>query len=353
MANPRLAVLDPGLSSTIQDAGRFGYRRFGVSTSGTADNLSMAIANRLVGNADGEATVEMTLSGGSYRVEAQHCRVAVAGADMTLSVNGEEVPSFSALDLKEDDELRIGSARTGLRAYLAVAGGFAIPPALDSRSTHARSGLGGLAGCALASGDELPLNCEHEPTSPPLELPRDHWPDFGGPIRVILGPQADAFTKKGISAFIEGPYTVSNKSDRMGCQLEGPVIEHRDGFNIISDGVIAGSIQVPGHGRPLLLLADCQTTGGYPKIATVVSADLFKAGQRRPGEEVRFVAVGDAEAARLRSEKKAFLDALPSRFRIAIRGPRTPSAADLLSNNLVSGVVAADVQGEARRRRFR
>lgn len=338
MPKPALSIVGAGMFSTIQDLGRYGYRRFGVSLSGAVDPLSMAIANALVGNAAGEAAVEMTLTGGEFLVEAEHCRIAVAGAELAFRINGAAA-IYRAHDLVGGDRLRFATARAGMRAYLAVAGGFDIAPVLGSCSTHVRSRMGGIEGRKLAAGDRLPLRSEARPDTPALALPAAHRPEFGGAIHVMLGPQADAFTEAGLQTFLSGAYQISIKADRMGCQLDGPPVQHKDGFNIISDGIVPGSVQVPGHGRPIVLLADCQTTGGYPKIATVIAADLRKIGQRRPGDRIDFAVVDEAEALRRAVAERRILEEITTRFLPASDAARRPTTSDLLSRNLVSGVV--------------
>lgn len=333
-----LTVVEPGMQSTVQDLGRFGLQRYGISAAGPIDPLSMRIANALVGNALGEAVVELTLSGGTYRVEAEHCRLVVAGADMPLTIDGAKAESYRAHDLPRGSVVSIGFARKGMRAYLAVAGGFAIAPVLGSRSTHLRSHLGGLEGRALKAGDALPLR-QPRAAGRPLTLREQNRPVFIGPVRVLLGPQDDAFTPAGIETFLSSVYTVTSKTDRMGCQLDGPPIEHRNGFNIISDGIVNGSIQVPGSGTPIVLLADRQSTGGYPKIATVVSADLARIGQARIGEPIRFEAVSEEEAARSAVAWNEVVERT-----IALIEPvglAELSTETLMSLNLIGGVVSA------------
>lgn len=339
MTRPALNIIEAGMFSTIQDLGRYGYRRFGVSLSGAVDPFSLAIANALVGNGPGEAALEMTLNGGEFLVEADYCRVAVAGADLPFRINDTAAASYRAHDLARGDRLRFTTARAGMRAYLAVAGGFDIAPVLGSRSTHVRSRMGGIEGRIVAAGDRLPLRSEAPPDTPTLALPAMHWPEFGGPVHVMLGPQADAFTEEGLQAFRDGDYHISAKADRMGCQLDGPPIQHKDGFNIISDGIVPGSVQVPGHGRPIILLADCQTTGGYPKIATVIAADLRKVGQRRPGDPINFALVDEAEALRRASIERRLMEEIATRVLPARDAARRPTTAELLSRNLISGVV--------------
>jgi biotin-dependent carboxylase-like uncharacterized protein len=301
MSEDILRVIEPGLSTTVQDRGRFGSQPYGVSASGAVDVMSFTIANHLVGNVLGEAALEMTMSGGIYEVIVDAVAVAVAGADMPLSANGQALAPYRTHLLRRGARLEIGVARSGLRAYLAVAGGIAVPPILGSRSTHLRSHLGGLDGRALAPGDLLPGYPLGKPVSQ-LRLGEDRRPYFGGFVHIMRGPQDDAFEPHALQMLTSGRYFISVQFDRMGARLDGPALPFRDGFNIVSDGIAAGSIQIPGHGRPLVLLADRQTTGGYPKIATVTTPDLGRIGQRRPNERVRFrmVSPDEAEEAYLR-----------------------------------------------------
>lgn len=335
-----LLISDAGLFSSLQDFGRFGFQRFGISASGAMDDVAMSFANALVGNPLGAAVVEMALVGAGFVVEADRCRIAVAGGDFPLLINGLPAETFAAHDLSRGDRLKLGLARAGARCYLAVAGGFDIEPVLGSCSTHSRSALGGLDGGPLKAGDALPLN-RAAPDGPLLELPSDHIPRTDGPIRVLLGPQDDAFTPVGIETFLSSAYTISQKADRMGCQLEGPVIEHRAGFNIVSDGIMNGSIQVPGNGRPIILLADRQSTGGYPKIATVIGPDLHRLAQRRPGDIVRFHGVSEDEAASLARRHAEEMKAMLGAIRPTHRKPSMLDSERLLGANLVSGVVSA------------
>ncbi|MCJ2020654.1 biotin-dependent carboxyltransferase family protein [Methylobacterium sp. E-065] len=333
-----LRVIAPGVASTLQDAGRPGYLRYGISGSGAMDPDLLALANGLVGNPFDAAVIEMAMVGPTLVCEAETCRVALAGAPFAMALGGRILDPFTACDLRRGDRLTLGAPRHGLRAYLAVAGGFAVAPMLGSVSTHTRTRLGGLAGEALAAGDLLPLRAP-VPAGRPLTLPLVHRPRLGGPIRVVLGPQADGFTPEGIHTFLSAPYTLSARADRMGCHLDGPAIAHADGFNIVSDGIVNGSIQVPGHGRPLILLADRHTTGGYPKIATVISADFGRLAQVRPGEAIRFEAVSvEAAQALAREARRALAAQLAA---LVPAGGGDLDSGFLLACNLVGGVVSA------------
>lgn len=337
-----LRILAPGVATTLQDAGRQGYLRYGISGSGAMDPDLLALANALVGNPADAAAIEMAMLGPTLVCEAEGCRVALAGAPFAMGLNGRALDPFTAHDLRRGDRLTFGAPRQGLRAWLAVAGGFAVAPMLGSVSTHTRTLLGGLDGHSLAAGDLLPVHAP-QPTGRPLTLPPAHRPRFGGPIRVVLGPQADSFTEEGLRTFLSAPYTLTGRADRMGCHLDGPPIAHADGFNIVSDGIVNGSIQVPGHGRPLILLADRHTTGGYPKIATVISADLGRLAQVRPGETIRFEAV-TVEAAQ--SLARGARRTLAARLAALVpAGGLDLDSAFLLSCNLIDGVVSASPTG--------
>ncbi len=307
-----LAVLDPGLLTTIQDLGRIGYLRFGIPPSGSMDREAFVLANRLVGNPDTAAGLECTLIG--PRLEARRaCLIAVAGAEMPVAVNDREVPRWTALPLKAGDTLRLGRARQGVRAYLAISGGIDVPPVLGSRSTYLRGQLGGLEGRQLRKGDFVPLG----PSPRSLDAAEGRRvrseciPSYSDEpeVRVVLGPQADRFTPEGIAAFVEGPYEVVPHSDRMGARLRGPRISHAQGHDIISDGIPLGGIQVVGDGQPIVLLVDRQSTGGYTKIATVCSFDIGRVGQVRPGQRLRFLSVSVAQAHALLMAARARLDA--------------------------------------------
>jgi biotin-dependent carboxylase-like uncharacterized protein len=314
-----LRVINPGALATLQDRGRMGYQRYGVPQSGAIDMLTFEIACMLVGNAPDEAAVEFTLMGGSYLLESGACRAAVAGA-FAVTLNGAAMPPFRAFDLRAGDTLRIGSgmiSHGSARGYLAVAGGFDVAPVLGSRSTHVRSGIGGLDGAALRKDARLRLRAAPRLAGPPLALdPRlaRHDP---GPIRVLPGPQDDYFDAAGWEILLGESWRMSPQSDRMGMRLEGPRVPHKGDYNIVSDGVPHGAIQVPGDGQPIVMLADRQSTGGYPKIATVISADLPRLGQLRPGDGLRFARVTIGEAETAARELAARIDLLRTALRPA------------------------------------
>ena len=301
-----ITILDAGPQTTVQDLGRTGQMRYGIPPSGPIDRFAFMVANRLVGNADGAAALECTLIGPRFEVDAAGA-IAVTGADMPVTVNGTEAPRWATIALAAGDVVKLGPARAGVRAYVAFSGGLDLPLVLGSRSTYVRGRLGGLEGRALRKGDAL-STLPSAPVRPRRVEPRA-VPDYRSaePIRLVLGPQDDRFTEAGIRALLDSPYEVLPQSDRMGARLRGPRIEHARGHDIISDGIALGSVQVPGDGQPIVLLVDRQSTGGYTKLATVCSCDIGRVGQARPGQSLRFQAVGVAEAHRFLRESDAVL----------------------------------------------
>jgi biotin-dependent carboxylase-like uncharacterized protein len=311
-----IRVVEAGAQTTVQDLGRPGHLRYGIPPSGPLDREAFVLANRLVGNADGAAGLECTVLGPRFEVQAA-CAIAVTGADMPIAVNGAEAPAWTTLPLRAGDVVKLGPARAGVRAYVAIAGGIDVPPVLGSRSTFLRGRLGGLEGRALRAGDVLRVFAA--PPPPVGAVPANARPAFESDptVRVVLGPQADRFTEAGIAALLEGAYQMLPQSDRMGARLSGPRIAHRRGHDIVSDGIALGTIQVPGDGQPIALLVDRQSTGGYTKIATICSFDIGRLGQVKPGGRVRFAAVGVADSHALLRESESRL----ARLAIARRLP--------------------------------
>jgi antagonist of KipI len=304
-----LFVVDPGLLTTVQDLGRVGYQRVGVPPSGPMDRTAFLVANRLLGNPDTAAALECTIKG--PRLEARRPTVvAVTGAPMGFTINGQEAPSWSAVRVQPGDVLGFQMASAGCRTYLAVAGGLDVPSVLGSRATYLRGRLGGLGGRALQKGDALAAVAPAHATPEGRTVPAPLRPTYPAEreCRVILGPQDDRFTPEGIQAFLAGPYDVTPQADRMGYRLKGPEIAHARGHDIVSDGIPLGGIQVPGEGQPIVLLVDRQTTGGYTKIATVIGVDIGAIGQTRPGHRVRFRRVTLEEAHAARAAEAAWLD---------------------------------------------
>jgi len=301
-----IELIRPGILSTIQDLGRFGYQEYGISTSGAMDKFALRVGNLLVGNEEGEAAIEMTALGPELKV-LNDLTAAFTGADFSPQVNGDAVPMWQSLRLRAGDRVSFSATapEAGLRAYMALGGGIDVPLVMGSRSTHVFSCLGGQAGRRLQARDVLHVR----KASCPLlrSLRPDQIPSYPAeiPIRVILGPQADYFTTAGIETLFSGEYQITSRSDRRGYVLDGPKISHAHGPDIISDGILPGCIQVPGDGMPIVLLADCQTTGGFAKIGTVISSDLDKLGQASAGQTVRFQPVDMAQAYRIFDETEA------------------------------------------------
>ena len=326
----RLVVRSCGPMTSLQDAGRVGSRRFGVSGSGAMDSLALAHANALVGNPPGTGAIELALMGGSFEAMDGPVRVAVAGAPAGVSIAGRPLAPGSSATLHPGEQVTVGPAQAGVFLYLAVAGGLAVQPELGSVSLHARAAIGGLGGRALRAGEELALTSP-APSGPDLTL-EPPLLEADAPIRVVLGPQADHFSEEAVSDFLSATYAVSAEADRMGYRLSGRVIPHLRGFNIVSDGIVAGSVQVPGSGVPIVMMADHQTTGGYPKIATVISPDLRILAQRRPGAPVSFAAISIEDAQDLARERAALVSGLAGRA--APRRGGLPEVEALLGLNL-------------------
>ncbi len=307
-----ITVLKPGLLTTAQDEGRPGHRAFGMPVAGAIDRRSFRVANLLARNAPGAAALEMTLLGGAFRFEREAI-ASVCGADMRATLDGEPVRTPSAFAVRAGATLAFSSAAAGVRCYLAIGGGIDVPPVLGSRSTYARAGVGGLDGRALRAGDVLPVAAAGPATAPapspfPLELETELLPPDGEVrLRVLLGPQDDHFTAEGLSTFFASAYKVSNRNDRMGYQLEGPAIRRARGPDIVSDALLPGAVQVPGNGMPIVMMADCQTVGGYPKLGYVIGPDLGKLAQARFGDMVRFERCSGPQAVQaLRAENMGY-----------------------------------------------
>jgi antagonist of KipI len=305
-----LEVLEGGMLTTVQDLGRHGYQRYGVPVAGAMDPFALRAANALVGNSLGEAALEITIGGPTLRTTAS-CLIAVTGADLSLRVNGHPLPSWMAVFVRRGWIIEFDERRRGCRAYLAVAGGIDVPPIMGSKSTYLRGGFGGFQGRALRGGDLIPVGrtAFHLPGLAGKEFSPEHIPDYSDTpeVHVVLGPQDDYFTEEGIATFLASEYEVSPISDRMGYRLQGAEIAHQGRADIISDGIVLGAVQVPADRQPIVLMADRQTTGGYPKIATVISASVPLLAQCVPGAStVTFKAITVEEAqARYRGMMKA------------------------------------------------
>ena len=310
-STPTLQIIQPGMLTTVQDKGRFGYQHFGMPVAGAMDAFALRAANLLVGNPDSAAGLEATVLGPQIRFLTE-TRIAITGADVAPLLDDKPIPMWQSVSAPQGAALTFRRPQDGMRAYLAVAGGIDAPLVMGSRSTYIKAAIGGLDGRPLKAGDTLSAFQAPPASTPTRHMPPDAIPAYGGEqtLRVILGPQHSAFTRHGIDTFLNSTYTVSIYSDRMGYRLDGPAIEHKDGADVISDGTSMGAVQVPGDGKPIVLLADRGTTGGYTKIAAVISADLSKIAQAMPGSALKFSAVSIAEAHQALRRQQALLDAI-------------------------------------------
>jgi antagonist of KipI len=290
-----LTVIRPGMLTTVQDLGRWGSQAHGVPVAGPMDLYSHKAANRLVGNSEHAAAIEVTLIGPALTAGADVV-CAVAGAHFDLRIDGQPAPTHAPFVLQASRTLRFGNRLAGARVTLAVRGGIDVPPLFGSRSTSIISRMGPFGGRALVAGDVLTIgddgNAKTSGATPrPLPLPQG-----GARVRVMLGPHDDLFTSAARETLVSARYRVTPQSNRMGYRLEGPPLRHVGGADILSDATPIGSLQVPASGQPILLMADRQTTGGYAKIATVITADLPIAGQLAPGDWIEFSAIGRTDA---------------------------------------------------------
>jgi antagonist of KipI len=317
-----IEVLSPGLLTTVQDLGREGFGPMGVSSSGAADLIALRIGNRLVGNSEGVAGLEMTLLGGAFQFQAP-CVVVLTGSDFGATLEGVAVPTWTSFEARPGQTLRLGPTRAGARCYLCVHGGIQVTPFLGSASTHLLSGLGGHDGRALRKGDVLTIGdateARQERTGKSASYTRGaHHPrkisakalkqlSPGKVLRVTPGPQGDWFSEAAQKVFYGGTYRVTEEANRMGLRLEGPGLLEGAHGEMISEGVSLGAIQIAAGGLPIILFVEQQTTGGYAKIANVIAADLHSVGQLRPRDEIRFELVSFATARKLLVEQEKLL----------------------------------------------
>jgi len=339
-----LLVRQPGLFTTVQDLGRFGAQALGMPVAGAIDPLALRLANALVGNAHNEGVLEIGFMGPTLEVQADSVRLAIVGAVQASVQQGEDAPekpleTNRSHTLKRGQIVKIGFVSGAAYAYCAVEGGLALPRFMDSLSTYTRAGLGGYKGRKLEAGDALPLN--RAAASGRNDLAGAQALPYGdGPIHIVPGPQADYFADEALTVLTGSEYVVTKETDRMGMRLDGPILKHSKGADIVSDGIATGCIQVPGAGTPIVLLADHQTIGGYPKIATVASADLPRLGQMMPGQRLRFAVVTVAKAEALRRQQEESFKRLLS----SLSPARPPGGIDidaLGSANLIDGMVDA------------
>jgi len=299
-----IEILRAGPLATVQDLGRPGWRDRGLSLCGALDEFALQAGNLLVGNAPGAAGLEFTLGAATLRFHADTC-IAVTGADANASLDGHPLRPWWRQRVRAGQTLKLAAPRERMRSYVAMAGGLDLLPTLGSLSTDLKGGFGGLDGRALRDGDRLPLN----PTPAlPARAVGIRPPDWTPAVRVLPGPEHEDFTAAAREAFWASDWTVTPQSNRMGYRLAGPVLERERGEELASHGVLPGVIQVPPSGQPIVLLADAQTTGGYPKIAVVIRADLWKLGQLRLGARLRFVPCTRDEAVAALREQRMLLD---------------------------------------------
>ena len=298
----KIKVISPGVLTTVQDTGRFGYQAAGIPEAGAMDRASLRLANALLGNPEDAAALELTIFGGTFEFDGEGT-IALTGADMRPFLNGNRMSINTAVPVKAGDRLELGAASRGMRAYLAVSGGIDVPVVLGSRSTDLKSRLGGLEGRKLRAGDVLESGSRPQaaaelaevqgtPCEPVLQrLAKATDPEGVTRIRFLFGPQDAMFAEDAKKTFTDSIYTLSAACDRMGYRLEGSQVPSLSGTDILSEGICFGSIQVPANGQPIVMMADHQTTGGYAKIGTVLSADLPLLAQLGPGKKIRFVPV--------------------------------------------------------------
>jgi antagonist of KipI len=304
-----LTVLSGGFLSTVQDSGRLGYAHLGISPAGAADSVSFRLGNLLVGNPPDAPAIEMTLVGSSFRVES-HCTIAITGSDFGPMLDGIPIPLWQSIDVSIGQALVFGGTKGGARCYLSIAGGFFVPPILNSASTHVLTHLGGFRGRGLRSGDTLTTrHREPIPTHAQQVVRQGVLKRLleERPFRVTDGPQVSNFSETMRSVFFTSDFMVMEDSNRMGLRLSGPAILRNYAGDLITEGVSIGAVQIPPDGQPILLFVEHPTTGGYPKIASVISADIHQVGQLRPRDTVRFEHVTHETALALLLEREALL----------------------------------------------
>jgi biotin-dependent carboxylase-like uncharacterized protein len=305
----KLVVTSIGPASSVQDGGRYGAQRYGLTPSGAMDRLALAATNVLAGNASFAAAIEIGPFGAAFTARDGAVRIALSGAPRNADIAGRAVAFDTSMTLADSETLTLGFARLGSFSYLAIEGAIQGEPMFGSLAVNARAGLGSPYPRPLQAGDELQVAAASGAAERRIDLPAV----ADGPIRVVMGPQDDEFGAAG-KLFLDSEWKISATSDRMGYRLEGPVIKHLHGHNIVSDGTVHGSIQVPGNGQPIVLMPDRGTSGGYPKIATVITADFGRFAQIPAGRGFRFKAVSMAEAQAEFRKFSSLLRTLPDRL---------------------------------------
>ena len=301
-----IRVQDPGLLTTVQDLGRYGYSHLGISPGGAADSLAMRIANLLVGNPENAATLEMTLAGATLEFDEESI-VALSGGECHCRINGDTAPLWQAMRVPARGILTCGAMKTGARLYLGIQGGLDVQPIMGSASTNMAGHFGGFEGRGLRKGDLLGVRKGPNSRLPTLNPGTVEALYSREPLRVTRGAQHDWFGLEAFGKLLSCPYTVSEQSNRSGLRLKGEPISPRVRSQLLTEGVSHGAIQVPQDEQPIILFVDQQTTGGYPKIANVIAADLYRVGQLRPREQVRFIEVSIPQAIDLLREQEEWL----------------------------------------------
>lgn len=294
-----------GFQTLIQDRGRIGYGQYGVSGCGAMDEYAHRVGNILVGNDENEASLEVLMIGPTIKFN-EYTQIAITGADLGASLNGKNIDIWRSYEINPGDRLSFKGAKSGVRAYISIAGGIDVPIVMGSKSTYTRGKIGGFEGRALKKGDYISTFFEERDFTINKKIYDEYIPKYDTNIvlRMVKGPQFDCFSEIETNKFLDNEYKVTNEIDRMGCRLEGESIKHIKGADIISDGISYGAIQVPGHGKPIIMLADRQTSGGYTKIGNVISVDLYKLAQAKPNDSIKFELIDIYEAHRLLKEQE-------------------------------------------------
>ena len=335
-----LEIINAGPYISVQDEGRPGYLRSGVSQGGAMDDLALEEGRLLVGNKARCAALEMLTIGGQFRVHGGEIFAALTGAEFHATVDGEDIVPRTGFRLQPGQNLKISAAKKGNYGYLSIAGGIECELVLGSRSTHVQAGFGGFEGRCVRGGDRLPIAVTPDQsgfTALPV-LDQDRSPV----IRILWGAQAELFSKQEQQRFIATEFEISHEINRMGARLmsDADPIHSEAGLTILSGAIVLGDIQVPGNGRPIVLLADRQPTGGYPRIATIIMADIARFAQLRPGTKISFTPVRQTEALEALSQRRVLIEKLPD---MLVRNSGDPLSSNaLLAQNLISGVVSMD-----------
>ncbi|MCD6362849.1 MAG: biotin-dependent carboxyltransferase [Synergistetes bacterium] len=307
-----IEIISPGLLTTVQDLGRFGFQAQGISTAGAMDEFALRVANALVGNPQGEACLEITLSGPSISFE-DDAIIAITGGDLGPCVNGNSIPMWESVYVRKGSVLSFSGIKWGARAYIAFQGGILVERVMGSKSTDLKARIGGIGGRALKKGDKIGVGLPLDRSVLGRRFPRELLPPYSNSpvLRVVLGPEDDHFTQEAIDSFFSQIWVVGDRADRMGYRLEGEPLKHSEkGAEIISDGIALGSVQVPKDGKPIVLLKDRQAVGGYSKIATVISVDIPLIAQLKTGDKLSFKEISLKEAVKELEERERLLSSM-------------------------------------------